>query len=35
MDKHRIKVLYGVKVNKKVDADRRNSGAVLKFVAVC
>lgn len=35
MDKHCIKVAYGVKINKKVDADRRNSGTALKFVGVC
>lgn len=35
MNKHRIKVVDGVKVDKKVDADRRNSGTFLKFVGVC
>lgn len=35
MNKHRIKFVYVVKVNKKVDTDRRNSGIVLIFVGVC
>lgn len=35
MGKHRVKIVCEVKVNKKADADRRNSGTVLKFVGVC
>lgn len=34
INKHRVKSVWEVKVNKKADADRRNSGTVLKFVGV-